>query len=277
MSFNPDLKPFMTLDGITGASGLVYKEGKLYIISDDSDVLYVYDIENYTTAKIFLKVHGEVSENIEKALKPDFESIAEYRENRYIFGSGSAKGRFDRVKLDKNFRFVNRISIEPLYRNMMKHSGIEPEDFNIEGVIIRKKEILFFNRGNGPGRKNGIFSVKQQNNSLFEVDSFHLLPLLEIKGFPFTFSDAVLYEGLIYFLAAAEKTESVYVDGEVLGSALGILDSTDFELKDFKILTNQYKLEGLTPFPGENKVIRFLACEDADDSSGVTRLFLISL
>lgn len=277
MSFHPILKLFKTLENITGASGLVYKEGKLYIVSDDSDVLYRNDLEENTTTKISLKDSGESMENIEKALKPDFESIAEDRGNYYVFGSGSAKGRFDRVELDKDFRFVNRISLEPLYREMMKHSGIAAEDFNIEGVIIRGEEILFFNRGNGPGRKNGILIVQQQNHSLFEFKSFHLLPLPAIKGFPFTFSDAILYEGLIYFLATAEKTESVYDDGDILGSALGTLDPNDFKLIDFKILTDNYKLEGLTPFPNNNQSIQFLTCEDADDSSGETQLFLIEL
>lgn len=277
MSFHPILKLFRTPVGITGASALIYKEGKLYIISDDSNLLYRYDLKENTTAKISLKTSGDSAENIEKALKPDFESIAEAEDAYYIFGSGSAKGRFDRVELDKDFRFVNRISMEPLYREMMKHSEIAPEDFNIEGVIIRKEEILFFNRGNGPGKKNGIIRVHHQNHSEFEFKSFHLLPLPEINGFPFGFSDAIEFRGNICFLATAEKILSVYEDGETLGSALGILHSEDFKPKEFKILTNQYKLEGLTPFPENDKSIRFLACEDADDSSGVTRVFLIEL
>lgn len=277
MSFHPILKPFRTLKYITGASGLVYKEGKLSIVSDDSEVLYVYDLENETTEKISLKTSGTVGENIEKALKPDFESIAEDRGKYYLFGSGSAKGRFDRVELDKDFQFVHRISMESLYRDMMKYSNIAPEDFNIEGVIIRGEEILFFNRGNGPGRKNGILSVRHQEHSKFEFKSFHPLPLPEVKGFPFAFSDALLHKGLIYFLATAEGADSVYDDGEALGSALGILDPNAFELKEFKMLTNQHKLEGLTPFPGEGHSTRFLACEDADDSGGETELFLIGL
>src|SRR5699024_1588850 len=134
-----------------------------------------------------------------------------------------------------------------IFRKMMEVSGIGEEDFNVEGVILKKSKAYFFNRGNGPNRKNGIIVVEDWPKTSFTVTDYHPLPLPEKDGFPFGFSDAVLIEDKICFLATVEKAASVYDDGEIAGSSFGILEVDTFALTDFHLLTEDYKLEGISP------------------------------
>ncbi len=45
------------------------------------------------------------------------------------------------------------------------------------------------------------------------------------------FTDAILVEDKIYFLATAEDTTSTYDDGEILGSIIGRMDSKTFKIR----------------------------------------------
>ena len=60
--------------GIGSASGLVYKNNSLFVISDNSSFLYEYYIQEKKLTKIPLLENGQ--ENIAKKNKFDFESIA---------------------------------------------------------------------------------------------------------------------------------------------------------------------------------------------------------
>lgn len=262
-----------TISPLSGGSGLVYKNDVLYIVSDDSDILYAYDLRKNHLNKISLRKSGAVQEVIEKSEKSDFEAIGFTKDHYYILGSGSAENRFEMAVLDSDFNFQKRISIEALYRKMMETSEVKEEDFNIEGVVLKDSTACFFNRGNGPNQKNGIFIVENWLGEDFKPVDFIPIELPEVQGFPYTFSDAVLIDKFICFLATNEKTTSVYDDGEILGSAFGILDRESFELIDFQILTTDYKLEGIALCHQDENSVKFYLCDDADDGVTETHLF----
>lgn len=266
-------KKSITLRGVSGGSGLAYKEGVLYLVSDDSDILYAHDLKTNKLSKISLRKSGELEGPIEKSLKSDFESIGFAYGHYYLFGSGSAKNRFDGAELDADFTFIRRFSVEALFRKMMVVSGIGEEDFNVEGVILKDSSAFFFNRGNGPNRKNGIITVEDWQRSTFKGIDYHPIILPEKDGFPFGFSDAVLINGKVCFLATVEKAASVYDDGEIAGSALGILDMDTFKLTDFHLLTEDYKLEGITSSEIRSDGVKFYLCEDADQGITETHVF----
>ena len=51
-----------------------------------------------------------------------------------------------------------------------------------------------------------------------QPQGFVTVKLPKISNVEFTFTDAILVDNFIYFLASAEDTISTYEDGEVLGS-----------------------------------------------------------
>ena len=77
--------------GIGSASGLVYHENKLYLISDNSTFLFEYSFISNKVTKIPLLDNAE--ENIRKKDKPDFESITLSNDNLILLGSGSKTNR----------------------------------------------------------------------------------------------------------------------------------------------------------------------------------------
>ena len=67
------LQLFFQIIGIGSASGLLFHNNLLYLISDNSSYLYEYKIDSNELNKIALIENPE--ENIPKKDKPDFESI----------------------------------------------------------------------------------------------------------------------------------------------------------------------------------------------------------
>lgn len=267
------LTSFLKIKGINGASGLIYKNNQLILIADDSFVLYSYSLKDNNLIKINLSENKNLSERMEKALKPDFEAVALKNNEFHVFGSGSAEKRFHHVIADAESLVVTeRKSIKNLYNKMMETSGIKAEDFNIEGVILENNISYFFNRGNGPGKKNGIFKI-DENDAI----KFFPVKLPEIGGVVSGFTDACLFENEIYFTASAEASDSTYHDGEVLGSAIGKISLIDFSLKDFQIITDVYKIEGITVMSSGKNEIQFLLCEDADDDKDESLIFSLKI
>lgn len=262
-----ELNRQFAIPAFSGGSGIFYIDDMIYIISDKSNVLSVFDADTgQIIRKISLQMDGSLEENIMKKYKPDFEAFVPWGGRYYIFGSGSAKHRFDLVILDEHFLIVERSSIKHLYQAMMEMSGIGSEDFNIEGVILTDESALFFNRGNGPNRKNGIISVKNWLTGAPEVTAFKNITLPAIDSQEASFSDAILHNGHICFLANAEDTRSVYDDGKVAGSAIGLMQLDTLEVLDYHIIERDVKYEGITMYKQLKEPDRtvFLLCDDND-------------
>jgi len=62
---------FAKIIGISSASGLIYKNNSLYIISDNSNYLYEYVISTADLQKHLLFENADVNENVPKNIKPD--------------------------------------------------------------------------------------------------------------------------------------------------------------------------------------------------------------
>lgn len=266
------------VNGIGAASGLLYEQDKLKIVSDDSEVLYVYDLKEEELAKISLREDGKLIELQEKALKPDYESITRLENEILIFGSGSSSNRNILAKIkDTKPNSVEITPLDEFYDKLRKVTGVGEEDFNIEGAIAKRDLLLLFNRGNGPNAKNGIFRIKNwQASENIEIE-FIPIQLPVIADVPFGFTDAIQVGEEVYFLASAETGGSTYHDGEVLGSIIGILDGKTFELKTTKQITNKHKLEGIVLYEKTEDSFVFLLCEDPDDGGSSAKLFKLEL
>lgn len=268
------LELLFNIIGIGSASGLTYKDNTLLIIGDNSGFLY-----EYNTTDQSLNHHALIENpkaNIPKKQKPDFEAITSDDKNIYVFGSGSTENRNKMVTLDQQSKIIGATTdLTNLYLSMQSFAQISPEDFNIEGVVYTADSWYFFQRGNGANGKNGIFSVNANNLEGDFTMVYNAYELPKIKNVQASFTDAVIVDDNLWFLASAENTQSTYLDGEVLGSLIGCIDLEKMKLRKTKIISEKNKFEGLALFSNSKEQITFLLCEDNDTDlleSGIYKL-----
>lgn len=252
------LLAYLTLKGIGSASGIVHYNDSLYIISDNSSYLYEYRISDQNLHKIALVENPQ--ENIAKKDKPDFEAISLKGNTLHIFGSGSTKNRNRKFSFHLENKKIEETDLSLPYQTIKTKFNISDDDLNIEGAISNKKDLLLFQRGNGANSKNGIikFNIDSQETDFFPIQ------LPKIKHVETSFTDAILVDNKIYFLAAAEDTTSTYHDGEVLGSIIGSIDLDTFQLEKSIQISDKHKFEGLTFYQKNKNELTFLLCEDND-------------
>ena len=249
--------------GLGSASGLIYQDNSILAIGDNSSYLYEYTIDSQKLEKHALIENPQ--ENTPKKVKLDFEAITKFENNVYIFGSGSTENRNKMVQFDTTTKkVIATTDLSDLYLVMQSFGKINPDDFNIEGAIYNGQSWYLFNRGNGKTNKNVVFTIDGENltNDFRVLANEYKLP--KIKGVRTSFTDAILVEDKIYFLATAENTESTYDDGEVLGSIIGRIDTTTMKIEFTKKITDTHKFEGISISKKSGKEIEFFLCEDND-------------
>lgn len=269
---NFKLTTFVTIQGISSASGLVYSQNVLFVISDSSNFLYQFDIDK----KLLLKfpLVKEARENIEKENKPDLESITQYGNQLIMLGSGSTQKRNTMFTLDLGSDALQTQDLTALYQNLKTVGSFSDDQLNIEGAIYAHQTMLLFQRGNSKNSRNGIFIIP--NN---QEDGIRFIPisLPTLDGIETTFTDAILVNDKIYFLACAENTESTYEDGEVLGTILGIMNAPTFEIIDVQLLSEHQKFEGITLYKESENELEFLLCEDNDTETTEAEIYKLTL
>ncbi len=102
--------------GIGSASGLFYNGDSLYVISDNSNMLYEYKITEQKLDKIPLS-ENLPNENIAKKDKPDFEAIAAKGDELYLFGSGSTDKRNTILPVNKVIKQPQEIIVKSVSTN----------------------------------------------------------------------------------------------------------------------------------------------------------------
>lgn len=262
--------------GIGSASGLIYKDNSLLIIGDNSGFLYEYHIDSQN-----LKRHPLLenpTENTLKKDKADFEAITYSGDSLYIFGSGSTEKRNKMIQVNtKDKKVTATTDIADLYAVMQNFGNIKPEDFNIEGAIYTGESWFLLNRGNGSSNKNVLFTIEGKNltNDFSILSNAYKLP--KIKGVRSSFTDAILVNDSIYFLATAEDTKSTYDDGEVLGSLIGRINLKTMKIDFTQKISSTHKFEGLTLYKNSKEKIEFLLCEDKDTEVLETDIYKLTL
>lgn len=269
---------FIKIIGISSASGLVYKNGTLYIISDDSNYLYEYSIPKADLQKHLLIENETINENIPKNIKSDFEAITQFDDDIFVLGSGSTAVRNKMIQMSEvQKRVLKNHDLTDLYLSMQYFAGISAEELNIEGVIFTGEKWYFFQRGNGKSAKNGIFTIE----SPYFTQGYSMLytsyDLPKINGVQSSFTDAILVDDSFYFLSSAEDSQSTYLDGEVLGSSIGRINIETMKLKKVITITDTHKFEGLTLYKNNPKTLELLLCEDQDNEVMESQIFKLTL
>lgn len=261
--------------GIGSASGLFYSDGSLFIASDNSGYLYEFHTKDQSLTRIKL-FDSQTLENIPKKRKPDFEAVAQKDGKLYLFGSGSTDKRNASTIVDLKTKEITNKNLSGLYTEMRNVSGIDAENFNLEGAFAAQDAWFFFQRGNGSGGNNGIFKVIGNLEKFAEV-KYLPMELPKIKHVSTSFTDAVLIDDAIWFLATAEDTNSTYDDGEVLGSLIGKIDFETMQVVFSQQITSTQKFEGLALYSNSENEISFLLCEDNDTDGMESGIFKLTL
>ncbi|WP_353184058.1 hypothetical protein [Parapedobacter lycopersici] len=270
------LKVVATVVGVGAASGLFFRDDSVYLISDNSNYLYRYSLSADALDKVLL-IADSLHEQLPKKLKRDFEAIAADGDRFYIYGSGSSDNgkRNLRITLDMESRQTDAVeAMTDSYARLRELAGLRKDDFNLEGAIHRDGNVYLFNRGNGPNQMNSIFKLDAANRDT----TFLPVELPELGGVRTALTDAVMVGGdTVYFLAAAEDTESAYHDGAVNGTLLGTLSLPDFTLGDYILISDSHKFEGITFVEADTKHLTFFLCEDPDNGEQATALYRLTL
>lgn len=165
-------------------------------------------------------------------------------------------------------------STDTLSENIHAQLGISSENLNIEGSFLHGDTLYLFNRGNGPEKKNGIILAKKDfSTPIRYID----IPLPEQEAGSPAFTDAILLEEKIYFIAAIEQTNSTYEDGQVGGSFFGTIDFNTMTLTSFIPISGIHKFEGLSCFQEDTTKLTFLLCEDSDQQATSTTIYKLSV
>lgn len=265
--------------GIGSASGLFYNDGSLYLISDNSYMLYDYNMETKALGKTPLvgKDYTGPLENVPKKDKADYEAMTADGNDLYIFGSGSTEKRMAITQINyKVKRLQPQIDASGIYETLQSFGEISPENFNIEAAVNDGTLWYLFNRGNGPAAQNGIFTLDGDMQEAYFQIIYNPIELPKINGAQASFTDAVKVGDKLYFIAAAEKTTSTYADGEVSGTLIGRMDTESMEVEFTEVISLKNKFEGLTVFKETDSTIEFLLCEDTDSDAAESDIYKLT-
>lgn len=263
---------FMLITGIGAASGIHFNDNNnaLYLISDDSNYFYEYCLNTDSLNRHLLYNMEGNNEQVYKKSKLDLEAMTYNEGIYYLFSSGSKANRNKLFEVDTDFSIkTNDIDIHAHLRGLL---NISQKDYNIEGAImIDENTFLLFNRGNGPEKRNGIIIVKNLEARFIPI----ALPAINEHSTGFT--DAVLLNDKIYFLAAAEGGDSSYDDGKIGGTIIGTINPADWSLGQTEILSYERKFEGITLYKTTENQYTFLLCEDPDDGSNESAIYRLEV
>jgi len=266
--------------GLGSASGLLFNGNSLYLISDNSHVLYEYNMANKKLEKISLasKDYTGPLENVPKKDKADYEALTAKGDELYLFGSGSTEKRNTLLHINSKTKEVSPPEdITDLYLTLQSFGEITPENFNIEAAVNDGDIWYLFQRGNGPSGQNGVFRLDGDINELFFQIIYNPVTLPKINGAQATFTDAVKVGDKLYFIAAAEASNSTYKDGEVSGSLIGRLDIETMEVEFTQTISNKNKFEGITLYKDNGKALEFLLCEDTDSDATESGIYKLTI
>ncbi len=279
---------------LSAASGVVHVGDHLIIAADDDNHLGVFPATGDGPGTRLRVLEGELPEEhaAKKAAKPDFEAItfldpkSSGTEDGAViaFGSGSTDQRERAVLLSvaadgRPSDDVTVIDLGPLYSALRKQFT----ELNIEGATITGDSLRLLQRGNGADGVNATIDLdaKLATDAIARgrplrgsmITDVTPLEIGAVGDVPLTFTDAsALPDGRVVFTAAAEDTPNPYDDGEIVGSAVGII-GVDGQVERVHAFDQIVKIEGVHATLNDDGAIDMLLVTDNDDPSRAGELF----
>lgn len=250
---------------IAAASGLVCSDGCFYVVSDDELSLVKFSLG--ATGEVIRIFGGSLPDEhkARKKQKPDFESLAIMEDGSILCVPSGSKANRMRGAIVLPDKKVKELSLKTIYGELLKTF---PE-LNIEGAVLYQDMIRLFQRGNGSRHQNAVIDLKLTD---FLTDQFTFMTITEVKigslnGIPLSFTDASFSQGVFWFLAVSENSESTYLDGEFAGAVIGGMDLEGNILFQEEIDIPE-KPEGLVVREKEVFIVT-----DADDRAKPSKLY----
>jgi len=291
---------------VRAGSGLARVGDRLVVVQDDAAFLALVDPRTGLADAVTLpadddgrRQFGSARGNKDRkydleaclALPPDARGAVRV----LAFGSGSTPRR-ERVLVatfpdgapDPARADVALVDAAPLYAALRDAPAFAGSELNVEGAALVGDRVRLFGRGNGAAR-GGVLPVSAtcelRHDALLAflldggpvpaVEAVRPFALGEIDGAPLAFTDAaVLAGGTILYAAAAERSPNTYDDGEVTGSALGLI-APDGAARWTPVLDAngapfRGKVEGVLPRVADGSSLWLVT--DADDPDAPTEL-----
>jgi hypothetical protein len=158
---------------------------------------------------------------------------------------------------------------------------------NIEGAVVDGSDLVLFNRGNSTGGTDA--TVRVPLAAVHNLIAGRPLPgdlqakvtrydLGQMGGVKLTFSDATaLGDGRMAFSASAEGSADATSDGQVVGSAVGIMERDGSISMLRPIAEKGVKVEGLSVLTAKDGAYLLRAVTDADDPAVPGRMLEFAL
>lgn len=265
---------------MVAGSGLIKSEDGLWAVGDDLHHL-VHITLNDEVARGYRLFPGDLPEDYKerKKLKPDTEAFFEItrRGNEVVWlaiPSGSKPNRVKGAVIRNGGKFdVRERDFSPLYDSLRGRIN----ELNIEGATLLNEDLVLFQRGNGSERFNALIYIGiadfiegyRKGTTDPELFRIRRVDLGEWDGAAITFTDGFAHEGNLIFSAAAERTDSTFDDGDVVGSVIGIWNGKFArELGRVKDL----KIEGLALDKATENEMTCYGITDADETMQPSQL-----
>ncbi|MCU0415566.1 MAG: hypothetical protein MUE33_00140 [Cytophagaceae bacterium] len=226
------------LPGIASASCVEYAQGNIYIIGDDSHYLYVLKYDLTLLHKIPLTDNPEEG-RIAKEAKTDIECITKVTINGYLhlvlLGSGSKSPSRDKGFLIKLPTPYNKKHIVwpidctawySLLRLQLSMEGMTAA-MNLEAAAADESFFYLADRSSNTLFRFDLPEVIEFVQGHLEHSPFPTsvpLSLPILHQVPYQITGADVFDATFFFTATAEDTDNPIDDGEILGSAIGILE-----------------------------------------------------
>ncbi len=243
---------------VRAGSGLAWVGERLAVVQDDANFIALVDPATGFATSVVLPAGADGMRQFDvgrgnKKHKFDLEALVSIDEPEgpmlLAIGSGSSKRR-ERVvtvqRAGETDETLALIEAPALYKVLREATDFAGSDMNIEGAVLIGDMLRLFARGNGAVSKHRVpvdatCDVDWPSVRAYLAAPNELSPptpkrirqysLGEANGVRLTFTDAALAWGdrsarpLILYTAAAEGSPDSRRDGEVAGSAIGVLDA----------------------------------------------------
>jgi hypothetical protein len=226
------------IPGLPSASGIELIGPVAYVISDDAPFVYLLDAATLALlAQVKLFESTEFGTGrIPKSTKPDLEALTALtwpngQAGVLALGSGSTSARETAWFVPVSGGAPLLVALGPLYA-LLRTSLPAGDVLNIEAAATTATELLLFQRTVGHAHGALLFRLPLAATLQFVsggggppvVAAPQPFPVPLIKGRPGGFSGATFAEGRLFVTASVEDTTDAVLDGEVLGSFLGVVD-----------------------------------------------------
>jgi hypothetical protein len=282
---------------------------RLAVVQDDANFIALVDTKTGKVGHIelpagpgglrqFDKLRGN------KADKLDLESMAavvvDGKAALFCMGSGSTARReaFVLVTLAKGSAgdphpapVVEELAAGAFFKGLHNNHVFAGDELNVEGLVVDGDGARFFNRGNGAGEARDAVGEVSFSALLRHLRDplLHAAPQLQkvkdfdlgaVDGVRLTFTDATKHpDGRTLFLAAAEDSPNTYDDGDVKGTAIGVLGDDGraaiVPLLDERGHPLTDKVEGIAIDPNDPK--KAFVVIDKDDPTAPAELLVVQL